>query len=161
MMQIAIICDQSKYSAKVQAFGEKLNGRPVHPALPYHAAWTDGVHMWDMHKTFRKIPGDYYASRDVRLFDSPVEISAEYLDMMVGKRSYGYFDVALNPILTALGINWFGTHCMEAINDDLNFQGYRSPWIPYGAPPTPHQALWWLEAVALGNQHSWKPWSPI
>lgn len=113
--------------------------------MPYHVAWTDGTHMWDMNVKFRKIPADHYANRDVRLFDSPVPVTAEYLDSMVGKRSYGFVDVALYPILQLLGLNWMGTHCSEAINDDLWFHGYRTPWVPYGAPPTPADMLYWLE----------------
>jgi hypothetical protein len=143
--KIAVICDTGKFSAKVQALGERINKRPVHPAMPYHCGWTDGENLWDMNWTFRKIKLDHYANRDIHLFDSPVEVTPEYLDAMVGKRKYGTFDVALNPILTPLGINWFGTHCAEAINDDLWMNSYRTPWIPYGTPPTPHQMLFWLE----------------
>jgi hypothetical protein len=34
--KIVIICDPGKFSAKIQALGERINGRPVHPAMPYH-----------------------------------------------------------------------------------------------------------------------------
>jgi hypothetical protein len=72
-------------------------------------------------------------------------VSEEYLESMVGKRSYGTMDVLFYPIFQALGLNWWGTHCSEAINDDLWFHGYRTPWVPYGAPPSPADLLHWLE----------------
>lgn len=148
MSSIAIICAPDKFSAKLQALGERINGRPVHPAYPYHVAWLTENALYDMNFTFRKMPRDHYSNRDVRIFDSPVEVPEEYLEEMVGKRSYGTIDVALNPILTPLGINAPGTHCAEAINDDLWFHGYhKTPWLPYGTPPTPHQMLWWLAAI--------------
>jgi hypothetical protein len=123
MTKIAIICDPGKFSAKIQALGERINGRPVHPAMPYHCAWVTDDAIYDMNWTFRKLPRDYYegSKKIVKLFDSPIKIPAEYFERMVGKRTYGTVDVALNPILTPLGINWFGTHCAEAINDDLWF----------------------------------------
>lgn len=145
--RIAIICAPNKFSAKIQAFGERINGRPVHPAYPYHAAWVTDNAMYDMNFKFRKISLDSYSKRDVRIFESPADVSEDYLEFMVGKRSYGVFDVSLNPVLTPLGINAPGTHCMEAINDDLWFHGYRTPFLPYGTPPTPHQGLFWLESL--------------
>ena len=147
MTKIAIICDPDKFSAKIQALGERINKRPVHPAMPYHCAWLADDAMYDMNWTFRKIDRDHYAKKDVRLFDSPVDIPAEYFERLLGKRKYGTIDVALNPILTPLGINWSGTHCAESILDDLWFNKYHdTPWIPYGTPPTPHQMLIWLES---------------
>lgn len=143
--QIAIICDKNRFSSKIQAFGEKLVGRKSHPAMPYHVAWIKDGRMFDMNTKFREIPIDYYNNRDVRIFTSPVDISIEYLETMVGKRSYGYIDVALYFLLVPLGLNWWGTHCAEAINDDLWFHSYRTPWIPYGAPPDPASLLYWLE----------------
>jgi hypothetical protein len=102
--------------------------------------------MYDMNWKFRKIGRLHYSGKDVRIFDSPIEIPESYFEMMVGKRSYGVLDVSLNPLLTLLRINAPGTHCMEAINDDLWFNGYHdTPWIPYGTPPTPHQGLFWLQ----------------
>ena len=98
-----------------------------------------------MHTVFRKTTLDRYANRDIYFFDSPVEVSEEYLESMVGKRSYGTMDVLFYPIFQALGMNWMGTHCSESINDDLWFHGYRTPWIPYGAPPSPADLLHWLE----------------
>lgn len=142
--RIAVICDPGKFSAKLQAFGERINGRPIHPAYPYHVAWLTDNAMYDMNWKFRRIDLLRYSNRDVRIFDSPVEIPDAYLESMVDARSYGTLDVALNPILTPLGINAPGTHCAEAINDDLWFHGYRTPFLPYGPPPTPHQMLHWL-----------------
>jgi hypothetical protein len=139
--KIAIICDPGKFSAKVQNFFVKN----PHPAMPYHCGWTDGENLWDMHTVFRKTTLDRYASRDIYFFDSPVEVTPEYLDSMVGKRKYGYLDVALYPLFQLLGLNWWGTHCSEAVNDDLWMNGYRTPWIPYGAPPSPADLLHWLE----------------
>jgi hypothetical protein len=140
--RIAIICDPDKFSAKIQNFFVKN----PHPAFPYHCAWVTDDAMYDMNLKFRKIPLDHYANRDIYFFDSPVEVSEEYLESMVGKRSYGTMDVLFYPIFQALGLNWMGTHCSEAINDDLWFHGYRTPWIPYGAPPSPADLLHWLES---------------
>ena len=143
--KIGIVCDQARFSAKVQALGERINKRPVHPAMPYHCVWITDSAMYDMNWNFRKIDLDHYGSRDVRVFDSPVDIPQDYFEFMVGKRAYGTLDVALNPVLTSIGINAPGTHCAEAINDDLWFHGFRTPFIPYGPPPTPHQMLHWLD----------------
>lgn len=143
--RIAIICDKEKFSAKLQYFGEKLFGKQ-HDACPYHCAWVTDDAMYDMNWRFRKIDRDHYDGKDVRLFDAPVEVSKEYLEAMVGKRYYGVIDVCLYPILTLLGMNWMGTHCSEAINDDCWFHGGRTPWIPYGPAPTPADMLHWLES---------------
>lgn len=143
--KLAIICAPNKFSAKLQAFGEKLVGRRPHPAFPYHCAWLTDEAIYDMNWRFRKVPRDHYAGHDVRVFESPVPIGDDYLEFMVGRRAYGTVDVALYPILTPLGLNWAGTHCAEAINDDLWFHGFRTPFIPYGPPPTPADVLWWAE----------------
>ncbi len=145
--QIAVICDPDRFSAKLQALGRMILGKPAHPAYPYHVAWLTDNAMYDMNWNFRKIPRDHYDNRDVRVFDSPVDVPEEYLEMMIGKRKYGTMDVILYPILQLLGINWWGTHCAEAINDDIWFHGYRTPFIPYGAPPDPTETLIWLESL--------------
>ena len=110
MTKIAIICDPSKFSAKIQALGERINGRPVHPAMPYHAAWLTDRAMYDMNWRFRKIGLLHYSGKDVRIFDSPVQIDDDYFEFMVGKRGYGTLDVALNPLFTLMGINAPGAH---------------------------------------------------
>ena len=142
---ILIICDRSKFSAGLQAFGEDRFGSKSHPAAPYHCAWVTESAVYDMNWKFRKVGRDHYDGKDLRIFTSPAPVSAAYLEMMVGQRSYGTLDVLLYPILTPLGINAPGTHCAEAINDDLWFHGYRTPFIPYGAPPTPADMLRWAE----------------
>lgn len=139
--KIAVICDPSRFSAKLQ----NLFVKHPHPAHPYHVAWLCGDRVYDMNWRFRQTTLDHYAGRDVRVFESPVAVSEAYLKTMVGKRYYGTVDVALYPIMQALGVNWPGTHCAEAINDDLWFHGYRTPWLPYGAPPSPADMLRWLE----------------
>lgn len=138
---LALVCDPGRFSAKLQ----HLVVDEPHPDFPYHAAWRRGDFYYDMNTNWRKVPTSYYATRKVRLFVPPVEPTPEYLEEMIGKRSYGYFDVSLYPILQKVGLNLPGTHCMEAINDDLWFHAYRSPWIPYGAPPDPSKALHWAE----------------
>lgn len=156
--KLAIICSQDKFSARLQAWGEEQIGRKSHPMFPYHCAWLVGDTMFDMSWKFREIPADKYKKRDVAVFNSPVEITEDYLRMMVGKRSYGAVDVALYPILTPLGLNFTGTHCAEAINDDLWFHGYRTPFLPYGAPPSPADLLYWafdtltLEGIRLAGK---------
>src|SRR5574343_40749 len=147
--QIAIICDKTRWSSKLQAMGEKLVGRKSHPEMPYHVAWLKDGRMFDMNTKFREVDPKHYSNRKVLLFNSPVDISIEYLESMVGKRSYGYIDVALYFLFVPLGLNWLGTHCAEAINDDLWFHSYRTPWIPYGAPPDPAAVLYWLEEKAV------------
>jgi hypothetical protein len=143
---IMIICDRDKFSARLQAFGERHFGRtPAHPAFPYHCAWVTENAIYDMNWKFRKVGRDHYDGKDVRIYKSPVPVSEAYLEMLVGQRRYGTLDVALYPILTPLGINAPGTHCAEAINDDLWFNGFRTSWIPYGAPPDPSAVLWWAE----------------
>lgn len=142
---ILIVCDRTKFSAELQAFGEDRFGSKSHPAAPYHCAWATEGAIYDMSWRFRKVAVDHYDSKDVRRFASPVTVTEAYLAMMVGKRSYGTLDVLLYPILTPLGINAPGTHCAEAINDDLWFHGFRTPFIPYGAPPTPADMLRWAE----------------
>ncbi|OQA29926.1 MAG: hypothetical protein BWY57_03143 [Betaproteobacteria bacterium ADurb.Bin341] len=137
--QLAIVCDPNRFSARLQ---HRFVKRP-HPAYPYHCAWLVGDRMFDMNWLFREIPADEYAGRTVFVFEAPAAIGIDYLRGMVGKRHYGTLDVALYPILTPLGFNAPGTHCAEAINDDLWFHGYRTPWIPYGAPPDPSDMLWW------------------
>jgi len=141
MTKIAVICDPDKFSAKIQNFFV----RNPHPAHPYHCAWVTDDAMYDMNRRFRKTDRDHYAKKDVRVFDAPVEVSEAYLESMVGKRKYGTLDVLLYPLFQMLGMNWMGTHCSEAVNDDLWFHGYRTPWIPYGAPPSPADMLHWLE----------------
>ena len=145
--KIIVVCDPHRTSAKIQALGAKLIGKRAHPAGPYHVAWMTDEAIYDMNWTFRELPRDYYdgKNRDLRIFDSPVEISDEYFRSLVGKVSYGTFDVLLYPIFQLVGLNWWGTHCAERINDDLWFNSYRSPWIPYGAPPSPTDFLFWLE----------------
>lgn len=144
---ILIVCDRTKFSAELQAFGEDHFGSKSHPAAPYHCAWVTDAAIYDMNWKFRKVGRDHYdgSHKDLRIFTSPVPVSAAYLEMMVGRRSYGTLDVLLYPILTPLGINAPGTHCAEAINDDLWFHGFRTPFIPYGAPPTPADMLRWAE----------------
>lgn len=159
MTRIAIICDRNKFSAKIQAFGRRLLKKPMHPALPYHVAWVTDDAIYDMHWKFRKVERDHYKSRDVRIFDSPVPVSVEYLESLVGKRSYGVLDVLLYLWLVPIGFNAPGVHCAEAINDDLNLHSYRTPWIPYGAPPDPHAMLFWLDDVAAGRGDKWQPWA--
>jgi hypothetical protein len=144
--KIAIICDPDKFSAKLQAFGRRLFGRPVHPDLPYHCAWVTENAMYDMNWRFRKIDKDHYDKRVVHVFDAPVEVSEAYLESMVGKRYYGVLDVLLYPLYQLFGFNAYGTHCSEAINDDCWFHGYRTPWIPYGAAPDPNDIILWLES---------------
>lgn len=141
MTKIAIICDPGKFSAKVQNFFVKN----PHPAYPYHCAWLTDNAMYDMNWNFRKIGRLHYSGKDVRIFDSPVDIPEDYFEFMVGKRAYGTMDVLFYPLLQMLGLNWWGTHCSEAVNDDLWFAGYRTPWVPYGAPPSPADLLHWLE----------------
>lgn len=148
--RILIVCDRNRFSARLQAWGEDRfgrRGRGSHPAGPYHCAWVTESAIYDMNWKFRKIGRDHYAGsgKELRLFVPPVDVSEDYLETMVGRRSYGTLDVLLYPILTPLGINAPGTHCAEAINDDLWFHGYRTPFIPYGAPPTPADMLWWAE----------------
>jgi len=144
--QIVFICDKNKFSAKVQAWAGDHFGGKSHPARPYHVAWLKEGRMFDMSWRFREINPAYYAKRDLRVFDSPVDIPIEYFESLVGVRKYGAVDVALYPLMVALGLNWMGTHCMEAINDDLWFHAYRTPWTPYGTPPTPADGLYWMEA---------------
>ena len=145
--KILVVCDPHRTSAKIQALGARLLGRKPHPAMPYHCAWMTDEAIYDMNWTFRELPRDYYEgkNRDLRIFDSPVQITDEYFRSLVGKVKYGTFDVLLYPIFQLVGLNWWGTHCSERINDDLWFHGYRTPWIPYGAPPSPADILAWLE----------------
>lgn len=138
---LAIVCDPGKLSARLQ---HAVVRRP-HPDYPYHGAWRNGDSIYDMNRNWRKVPADYYSNRRVRYFVPPVEISRDYLESMIGKRSYGYFDVSLYPMLQAIGLNLPGSHCTEAVNDDLWFHCYRTPWIPYGAPPDPSAVLYWAE----------------
>ena len=149
--QIVAICDPNKLSAKIQALGEDWFGTGSHPAKPYHFAWLKGDSMFDMHWKFREIPADYYSSSTCLYFDSPVDISVEYFKSMVGKRKYGTFNVLLYPFLQPLNFNLPGAHCSEAINDDLWFNSYRTPFFPYGAPPDPAAMLYWLESLPKAN----------
>lgn len=145
--QIIAICDKTRFSAKIQAWAANKFGSGSHPEMPYHFAWLKDGRMFDMNTTFREIPADYYKNRHCIYFDSPVDIPIEYFEMMVGKRKYGYIDVVFYPILQALGLNWLGTHCSEAVNDDLWFHSYRTPFLPYGAAPDPTKMLYWLESL--------------
>jgi len=145
--KIVAICDKNKWSAKIQALGEDWFGEGSHPAMPYHFAWLKDGRMFDMNWKFREIPTDHYKNRDCKYFNSPVDIPIEYFEMMVDRRKYGTLNVLLYPILQPLNFNLPGAHCSEAINDDLWFHGYRTPFFPYGAPPDPAAMLYWLEKL--------------
>lgn len=143
--RLAIVCNPNRLSSKIQALGARLIGKPTHPAMPYHAAWITDDAIYDMDWRFRKRDISAYAGRDLRLFDPPALIPVEHLEAMVGVRRYGVMDVLLYPLFQMIGLNWWGTHCSEAVNDDIWFCGGRTPWIPYGAPPSPTDMLIWLE----------------
>ena len=138
---LGVVCDPGKFSAGVQ---HAVVTNP-HPNYPYHCLWRRDGYIYDMNTNWRKVGGDHYNNRRVRYFVPPVEISKEYLESMIGKRRYGYLDVSLYPMLQSIGLNLPGTHCAEAVNDDLWFHAVRTPWIPYGAPPDPSALLYWAE----------------
>lgn len=144
MIQIAIICDKDRFSAKLQRFGVWLGVRQDCPEYPYHAAFhdPDTGEWWDMNIRFRKLPQGSYKSKTVFFFPAP-NITREYLDKHVGKHLYGVLDVLLYVPAKWLGWNLPGDHCSEVVNDFLRDNGTATPWSFYDDPPSPCELLKW------------------
>ena len=152
------MADKTRWSARVQHWAVKFFVDVECHEYPYHGAWydTESRMFYDMNVKFRKIPFEHYQNRDLFFFESPVVITKDYLESMVGKRRYGIFDVVLFGPAKMLGFNLPGDHCTEALNDDIWFHGGRTPWTPYEAPPSPCEMLKWasqiLKEVKLGTE---------
>jgi hypothetical protein len=99
----------------------------------YHVGFTDGVKFWDMHLIRRRRLWSTYAHKQTVLIDTPVPITAEYLDhkLDTDEARYGIIDYllfGLRPIYHLFGKstrNVGGLICSEMVADDLNAHGWR------------------------------------
>lgn len=147
MIQIAIICDKSRFSAILQRVGVWLGKQLDCPEYPYHAAFYDDQTdtYYDMHVRFRKAPPGSWKNKTKYFFAPPVPIERSELEWHVGKHLYGFLDVLFYVPAKWFGLNLPGDHCSEIINDILRDCGARTPWRFYADPPSPCELLKWLQ----------------
>jgi hypothetical protein len=118
-------------------------------SFAYHVGIIHGEYLYEIHMLLgrRRIlikDIDPRKRANMRLFDSPVEISQEYLDREVlnANKIYGFVDYFL------FGFRWIpglrnrlrdtnGVICSEMVNDDLIAHGWESPWRDGTPPPSP------------------------
>jgi hypothetical protein len=139
-MKIAFIYSKSKFMAKLCKF---FTG-----SYCYHVAWVDDSTnvMYDMNLLRRKREWPHYPSDRVLLVESPVNISAQYLEkkLETDNNKYGVIDYLLfsiRPLFHLIGKstpNAGGVICSEMVYDDLRAHG----WSGYTLE-TPSPA--WLE----------------
>ena len=118
----------------------------------YHVAFTDGVHLWDMHFIRRRRLWSAYAAKNVVLVDCPCDVTAEYLNhkLDTSDETYGWRDYVLfaaRPIYHLFGRstrNVNGTICSEMVADDLIANGWP---VRFDEVPSPAD----LEAILLAN----------
>lgn len=124
----------------------------------YHVGFTDGQKFWDMNLLRRRRLWPLYPPHRVILVDTPVPLTAEYLDRMLDTdvQRYGVLDYllfALRPLYHLVGKstrNAGGIICSEMVANDLAANGWpvRFPEVP--SPADLEQAVLGLrDAVAL------------
>ena len=125
-MKIAFIYSDKKFSATLtQIFtGSRC----------YHVAWVDEERgrMVDMHLIRRQRLWPHYDPANVKLVESPVPVSWEFLEqkLLTDDNTYGVLDYvmfALRPIYHLLGLsarNKGGVICSEMVYNDLVANGW-------------------------------------
>ena len=154
-MKLAIICDTSRFSSRIQFIMAWLFEGDRCTERPYHAAWYDSGtdEYFDMNWRFRVVPGEYYGSRTIYYFEPPAEMLRSDIEPDVGRFFYGVLDVLLFPVLKIFNANAPGWHCSEIINKQLRRKhGNITPWRLWNAPPSPCSMLKWAQ-VNLKEWH--------
>lgn len=98
----------------------------------YHVGFTNEVHFWDMNLIRRRRLWSTYANKQTVLIDTPVPITADYLDWKLDTDDsrYGVLDYMLfgmRPLFHLMGkstINAGGIICSEMVIDDLKANGW-------------------------------------
>ncbi len=146
-MKIAIILNTGNLSGKLTKF---FTG-----CYAYHTAWVDenaGL-MYDMNLLRRRRKWPHYPDAQVALFDSPTDVTREYLEekLTSDENRYGVLDYlmfALRWLYHLVGKstrNAGGVICSEMVNNDIWACGGTTPWQPGDAPPSPCDILHWLQ----------------
>lgn len=126
-MKIAFIYSTTKLSGKLTKF---FTG-----SYCYHVGWVDEATdtFYDMNLIRRKrIWSSYSADKEIKLVDSPVSVSATYLEgqLLTDNNTYGWRDYllfALRPIYHLFGLstrNAGGVICSEMVYNDLVANGF-------------------------------------
>lgn len=141
-MRVAFIYSRDKLSGKLTKF---FTG-----SYCYHVGFTDGVYFWDMHLlTRRRYWWGLYPPQSVRLVDTPVEVSAEYLNDFYDRSTdvYSFADYllfALRPIYHLFGKstrNQKGKICSELVSDLLVNNGWTTRFKEVPSPADLEKAL--------------------
>ena len=138
-MQLGIIFNKKKLSGKLTKFWTGC--------YAYHVLWIDEENskFYDMSLIRRRGQWPHYEdSTAIQKYDFPL-VTKEYLEKQLetDESRYGVFDYclfALRPIYHLFGYstrNASGVICSEMINNDLWACGYKTPWEPKRAPPSP------------------------
>ena len=143
-MKIAFIYNPNKLSGKLT----KL----FTDSFCYHCGWVDEERdlFFDMHLIRRvRIWSDYSHGKDVKLVESPVPVSFEYLfgKLKSDENTYGVIDYvlfALRPLFHLIGKstpNAKGVICSEMIYDDLKANGWQHEFKEVPSPADLEKAL--------------------
>lgn len=120
----------------------------------YHVGFTDGVKFWDMNLLRRRRKWPYYPAHRVILVNTPVPVSAAFLEeqLETDNSRYGVVDYVtfawrwLANVLKVSTGNARGLICSEQVLLDLKLCGWAPPeWMP--KVPSPAD----LERALLGR----------
>lgn len=145
-MKIAVMFNSNIISGKLTKFFTGCHA--------YHVAWVDvdaGL-MYDMNLLRRRRRWPHYTADQVILFDSPANVTREYLEEQLTSddNHYGFQDYlmfALRPLYHLVGKstrNAGGLICSEMLNNDIWACGGATPWPPGDEPPSPCDILNWI-----------------
>lgn len=144
-----------------------IYGKPVSSALTkfftgsscYHVGFTDGVKFWDMNLIRRRrLWEGLYPPLHVIVTETPVDMTAEYLDYMLDTdtATYGVIDYLLFSVRGLFHLfgrstrNAGGVICSEMVANDMQKHGWRNSFYEVPSPAD-------LELAILGKLDAINP----